>query len=106
MAEERGRGRGRRRDREEEQSEFVDKLVGINRVAKTVKGGKNFGFAALVVVGDQKGRRRLWGRLHRRWSRLRWGLRWRWLRGLRWRRGLRWLGHGVSIFLHFLLKRF
>ena len=56
MAEERGRGRGRRRDRDEEQSEFVDKLVGINRVAKTVKGGKNFGFAALVVVGDQKGR--------------------------------------------------
>ncbi|MCI4643483.1 MAG: 30S ribosomal protein S5 [Hyphomonadaceae bacterium] len=53
----RGRGRGRDRDnREEEQSEFVDKLVGINRVAKTVKGGKNFGFAALVVVGDQKGR--------------------------------------------------
>ena len=54
MAEE--RGRGRRRDREEEVSEIVDKLVGINRVAKTVKGGKNFGFAALVVVGDQKGR--------------------------------------------------
>ncbi|MCP1335201.1 30S ribosomal protein S5 [Futiania mangrovi] len=38
------------------ESEFVDKLVHINRVAKTVKGGKNFGFAALVVVGDQKGR--------------------------------------------------
>ena len=65
MAEERkgsgeGRGRGRgRRDRDqkqEEQSEFVDRLVGINRVAKVVKGGKNFGFAALVVVGDQKGR--------------------------------------------------
>ncbi len=61
MAEERER-RGRRRDREqtrdrdEESSELVDKLVGINRVAKTVKGGKNFGFAALVVVGDQKGR--------------------------------------------------
>lgn len=50
------RGRGRRRDRDEEQSDIVDKLVGINRVAKTVKGGKNFGFAALVVVGDQKGR--------------------------------------------------
>ena len=56
MAEEKGRGRRRERDREEEVSEFVDKLVGINRVAKTVKGGKNFGFAALVVVGDQKGR--------------------------------------------------
>ena len=56
MAEEKGRGRGRRRDRDEEQSDLIDKLVGINRVAKTVKGGKNFGFAALVVVGDQKGR--------------------------------------------------
>ncbi|WP_018146806.1 30S ribosomal protein S5 [Henriciella marina] len=52
----RGRGRGRRDDRNDEQSELTDKLVGINRVAKTVKGGKNFGFAALVVVGDQKGR--------------------------------------------------
>ena len=40
MAEDRGRGRGRRRDRDDEQSDIVDKLVGINRVAKTVKGGK------------------------------------------------------------------
>ena len=53
----RGRGRGRGRDRDQEQQdEIVDKLVHINRVAKTVKGGRNFQFAALVVVGDQKGR--------------------------------------------------
>ncbi|HHL42321.1 MAG TPA: 30S ribosomal protein S5, partial [Hellea balneolensis] len=44
-----------RRNREEE-PEFVDKLVHINRVAKTVKGGRNMSFAALVVVGDEKGR--------------------------------------------------
>ena len=47
-----------RRDRREreETPEFADRLVAINRVSKTVKGGKRFGFAALVVVGDQRGR--------------------------------------------------
>ena len=44
-----------RRDRDEAPA-FADRLVSINRVSKTVKGGKRFGFAALVVVGDQKGR--------------------------------------------------
>ncbi|PWJ18251.1 30S ribosomal protein S5 [Jannaschia seohaensis] len=55
MARDDNRGRGRGRDRDET-PEFADRLVAINRVSKTVKGGKRFGFAALVVVGDQKGR--------------------------------------------------
>ncbi|MEL6564659.1 MAG: 30S ribosomal protein S5, partial [Pseudomonadota bacterium] len=55
MAERENR-RGNRRDREDQTPEFADRLVAINRVSKTTKGGKNFGFAALVVVGDQKGR--------------------------------------------------
>src|SRR5256885_6365441 len=54
--EERGEGRNRTAQNDERDSDIVEKLVHINRVAATVKGGRRFSFAALMVVGDQKGR--------------------------------------------------
>src|SRR5665213_1372083 len=59
MAREAREGRGGGRDRERDRDggdDIIDKLVTINRVAKVVKGGRRFAFAALVVAGDQKGR--------------------------------------------------
>jgi small subunit ribosomal protein S5 len=59
--EDKSRRRGKREEggqggRDDERGDLIDKIVAINRVAKVVKGGKRFGFAALVVMGDGKGK--------------------------------------------------
>ena len=57
MAEERSpRGRDRNRDREKVDDGMIEKLVAVNRVSKTVKGGRQFTFTALTVVGDGNGK--------------------------------------------------
>jgi len=48
--------RRQNRRQQEPESEFKEKLVAVNRVSKTVKGGRNIRFSALVVIGDEAGR--------------------------------------------------